>query len=152
MTLGAAQYRAGETQAAIASLGKSLSINDGKNEAYGTFFLAMANWQLGNQNEAREYYKRAVVWMDANNERHSWDLSEIRAEAEELTFPLASDPDKAVLEAWGAWGEKSLYGKTVTGVIRSTVVVDPEGTVELAQYNVKATGHVAKLRRDLGID
>lgn len=73
-------------------------------------------------------------------------------EAEELTFPMASDPDKAVLEAWGAWGEKSLYGKTVTGVIRSTVVVDPEGTVELAQYNVKATGHVAKLRRDLGID
>lgn len=74
------------------------------------------------------------------------------AEAEQLTFPLASDPDKTVLEAWGAWGEKSLYGKTVTGVIRSTVVVDPEGTVELAQYNVKATGHVAKLRRDLGID
>jgi peroxiredoxin Q/BCP len=73
-------------------------------------------------------------------------------EAEALTFPMASDPDKAVLEAWGAWGEKSLYGKTVTGVIRSTVVVDPEGTVELAQYNVKATGHVAKLRRDLGID
>lgn len=74
------------------------------------------------------------------------------AEAEDLTFPLASDPDKAVLEAWGAWGEKSLYGKTVTGVIRSTVVVDSQGTVELAQYNVKATGHVAKLRRDLGID
>ena len=74
------------------------------------------------------------------------------AEAEDLTFPLASDPDKTVLEAWGAWGEKSLYGKTVTGVIRSTVVVDPQGTVELAQYNVKATGHVAKLRRDLGID
>ena len=74
------------------------------------------------------------------------------AEAEDLTFPLASDPDKTVLEAWGAWGEKSLYGKTVTGVIRSTVVVDPQGTVELAQYNVKATVHVAKLRRDLGID
>lgn len=73
-------------------------------------------------------------------------------EEEALTFPLASDPDRGVLEAWGAWGEKSLYGKTVTGVIRSTVVVDPQGTVELAQYNVKATGHVAKLRRDLGID
>lgn len=73
-------------------------------------------------------------------------------EAEDLTFPLASDTDRAVLEAWGAWGEKKLYGKTVTGVIRSTVVVDPEGVVELAQYNVKATGHVAKLRRDLGID
>ena len=72
-------------------------------------------------------------------------------EAEHLTFPLASDPDRSVLEAWGAWGEKSLYGKTVTGVIRSTVVVDPEGRVELAQYNVKATGHVAKLRRDLKV-
>lgn len=74
------------------------------------------------------------------------------AEEEALTFPLASDTDRSVLEAWGAWGEKTLYGKTVTGVIRSTVVVDPDGTVELAQYNVKATGHVAKLRRDLGID
>ncbi|MFF1531326.1 thioredoxin-dependent thiol peroxidase [Cellulomonas sp. NPDC058312] len=74
------------------------------------------------------------------------------ARAEELTFPLASDTDKGVLEAWGAWGEKSSYGRTVTGVIRSTVVVAPDGTVELAQYNVKATGHVAKLRRDLGID
>lgn len=74
------------------------------------------------------------------------------AEAEDLTFPLASDTDRSVLETWGAWGEKKLYGKTVTGVIRSTVVVDPEGVVELAQYNVKATGHVAKLRRDLGID
>lgn len=72
--------------------------------------------------------------------------------AEQLTFPLASDVDRSVLEAYGAWGEKSLYGRTVTGVIRSTVVVDPEGQVELAQYNVKATGHVAKLRRDLGID
>ncbi len=74
------------------------------------------------------------------------------ARDEELTFPLASDPDKAVLTAWGAWGEKTNYGRTVTGVIRSTVVVAPDGTVELAQYNVKATGHVAKLRRDLGID
>jgi len=72
-------------------------------------------------------------------------------EQEHLTFPLASDPDHAVLEAWGAWGEKKLYGKTVTGVIRSTVVLDPEGRVELAQYNVKATGHVAKLRRDLRV-
>jgi peroxiredoxin Q/BCP len=72
-------------------------------------------------------------------------------EQEQLTFPLASDPEHAVLEAWGAWGEKKNYGKTVTGVIRSTVVVDPEGRVELAQYNVKATGHVAKLRRDLKV-
>ena len=69
-----------------------------------------------------------------------------------LTYPLASDADRAVLVAYGAYGEKKVYGKTVEGVIRSTVVVDPEGKVELAQYNVKATGHVAKLRRDLGLD
>jgi thioredoxin-dependent peroxiredoxin len=66
-----------------------------------------------------------------------------------LPFPLLSDPDHKVLEAFGAWGEKSLYGKTVTGVIRSTVVVDGRGEVEQAFYNVKATGHVAKLLRDL---
>jgi peroxiredoxin Q/BCP len=68
-----------------------------------------------------------------------------------LTFPLASDPDKAVLTAYGAFGEKSLYGKTVVGVIRSTFVIDASGRIERAMYNVKATGHVAKLRRELGI-
>jgi peroxiredoxin Q/BCP len=56
-----------------------------------------------------------------------------------------------VLTAWGAYGEKSMYGKTVQGVIRSTVVVGPDGRVERAMYNVKATGHVAKLRRELGL-
>ena len=56
------------------------------------------------------------------------------------------------MKAWAAFGMKKLYGKDVEGVIRSTFVVDPEGRIELAQYNVKATGHVAKLRRDLGID
>ncbi len=73
------------------------------------------------------------------------------AERDSLTFPLLSDPDRRVLEAWGAWGEKTMYGKKVTGVIRSTVVVDPEGVVELARYNVKATGHVASLRTALGV-
>jgi peroxiredoxin Q/BCP len=73
-------------------------------------------------------------------------------ERDGLTFPLLSDPDKEVLKAYGAYGEKTMYGKTVTGVIRSTFVVDPEGRIQLAQYNVKATGHVAKLRRDLGLD
>lgn len=66
-----------------------------------------------------------------------------------LTYRLASDQDRQVLTAWGAYGEKKLYGKTVEGVIRSTVVLDAEGRVELAQYNVRATGHVAKLQRDL---
>ena len=73
-------------------------------------------------------------------------------EHEALTFPLLSDEDKHVLLAYGAYGEKQLYGKTVQGVIRSTFVLDADGKVELAQYNVKATGHVAKLRRDLGLD
>lgn len=73
------------------------------------------------------------------------------AAAENLNFPLLSDPDHAVAEAYGAWGEKKNYGKTYEGLIRSTVVVDPDGKVSLAQYNVKATGHVAKLSRDLGL-
>ncbi|MDN3904148.1 thioredoxin-dependent thiol peroxidase [Arthrobacter sp. YD2] len=74
------------------------------------------------------------------------------ADAEGLNFPLLSDEDHAVAEAYGAWGEKKNYGRTYEGLIRSTVVVDPEGKVSLAQYNVKATGHVSKLRRDLGLD
>ncbi|HLR93803.1 MAG TPA: thioredoxin-dependent thiol peroxidase [Jiangellaceae bacterium] len=74
------------------------------------------------------------------------------AQNESLTFPLLSDEDRNVLEAYGAWGEKKNYGKTYHGVIRSTVVIGPDGNVSLAQYNVKATGHVAKLRRDLGLD
>ncbi|EME52707.1 hydroperoxide peroxidase Bcp [Rhodococcus ruber BKS 20-38] len=72
-------------------------------------------------------------------------------DAEQLTFPLLSDPDRATLTAWGAFGEKKMYGKTVTGVIRSTFVVDEDGRIEVAQYNVRATGHVAKLRRDLSV-
>ncbi len=73
-------------------------------------------------------------------------------ERDSLGITLLSDADRSVMEAWGAFGEKMLYGKVVQGVIRSTLVVDAEGRVELAQYNVKATGHVAKLRRDLGLD
>ena len=74
------------------------------------------------------------------------------AAAEDLSFPLLSDEDHAVAEAYGAWGEKKNYGKTYQGLIRSTIVVDPDGKVALAQYNVRATGHVAKLRRDLKLD
>ncbi len=73
-------------------------------------------------------------------------------EKEELRITLLSDPDKQVLAAYGAYGTKKLYGKEVLGVIRSTFVVDAEGRIEKAAYNVKATGHVAKLRRDLGLD
>ncbi len=78
-------------------------------------------------------------------------LAKFRAR-DHLTITLLSDPDREVLNAYGAFGEKKLYGKVVEGVIRSTIVVGADGTVEAAQYNVKATGHVAKLRRDLKVD
>jgi thioredoxin-dependent peroxiredoxin len=68
---------------------------------------------------------------------------------EGLTFPLLSDPGHAVLEAYGAYGEKKLYGKTTVGVIRSTFVIGPDGTIERALYGVKATGHVARLRTEI---
>ncbi|MFJ8595652.1 thioredoxin-dependent thiol peroxidase [Streptomyces sp. NPDC093598] len=70
---------------------------------------------------------------------------------ESLEVTLLADPDKQVLESYGAFGEKKLYGKTVVGVIRSTIIVDEEGKVERALYNVKATGHVAKIIKDLGV-
>jgi peroxiredoxin Q/BCP len=73
-------------------------------------------------------------------------------ERDALSITLASDEDRSVMTSYGAYGEKKLYGKVVQGVIRSTIVVDEDGKVALAQYNVKATGHVAKLRRDLGLD
>ena len=73
-------------------------------------------------------------------------------ERDALTFPLVSDEDKSVLTAYGAFREKKNYGRIVQGVIRSTFVIDEDGKIELAQYNVRATGHVAKLRRDLGLD
>ncbi|CPW51806.1 thioredoxin-dependent thiol peroxidase [Mycobacteroides abscessus] len=72
-------------------------------------------------------------------------------ERDGVNFPLLSDPDKTALTAYGAFGEKKLYGKIVEGVIRSTFVVDEKGNIEVAQYNVKATGHVAKLRRDISV-
>ena len=73
------------------------------------------------------------------------------AELEGLTFPLLSDPDREVLKAYGAFGEKMLYGKKSIGVIRSTFVVGTDGRIENAYYGVKATGHVARLRKDLGV-
>lgn len=73
-------------------------------------------------------------------------------ERDQLTFPLLADVNRETLTAYGAYGEKQLYGKTVTGVIRSTFVIDGKGRIERALYQVRATGHVAKLRRDLGLD
>ncbi|MFK4729810.1 thioredoxin-dependent thiol peroxidase [Agromyces mediolanus] len=74
------------------------------------------------------------------------------AERDRLNFTLLADPDLVVQQAYGVWGEKSLYGKIVVGSIRSTFVIDPEGRIQKAFYNVKATGHVARIRRELGLD
>ena len=74
------------------------------------------------------------------------------ADDEHLTFPLLSDEEHVALDAYGTFGEKKNYGRVVQGVIRSTFVIDADGVVERALYNVKATGHVARLRRELGID
>lgn len=73
------------------------------------------------------------------------------AERDNLTYPLLSDPDRSVLTAYGAFGEKQNYGRTVQGVIRSTFVIDEQGKIEHALYNVKATGHVARVRRLLDV-
>lgn len=73
------------------------------------------------------------------------------ADKDHLTFPLLSDPDHTTLEAYGAWGEKTLYGKKSVGVIRSTFVVGADGTIEHAMYNVRAKGHVARVRELLGV-
>ena len=78
-------------------------------------------------------------------------LAEFR-EKEQLTYTLVSDPDHKIHDKYGAWGEKSLYGKIITSALRSTFVVDPKGRLSYARYNVRATGHVARLRRDLGLD
>lgn len=75
-------------------------------------------------------------------------LAKFKAD-QNLTFPLLSDPDKTMMSAWGAFGEKKNYGRVVQGVIRSTLLIDESGTVALARYNVKATGHVARIMRDL---
>ncbi|MER3390635.1 MAG: thioredoxin-dependent thiol peroxidase [Microcella sp.] len=84
--------------------------------------------------------------------KDSADALQTFADEQNLTFPLLSDPDLTVHEAYAAYGEKSMYGKTVTGVIRSTFVVDEQGALQHALYNVKATGHVASLRKKLGLD
>lgn len=77
-------------------------------------------------------------------------LREFR-DSENLTFSLLADPGKETMTAYGAYGEKSMYGKTTMGVIRSTFVIAADGTVDRAYYNIKATGHVGRLRRDLGV-
>ncbi len=108
--------------------------------------------------------KQACDFRDslASLQRAGYDVVGISADAPEklarfreqegLTYPLVSDPEREVLQAYGAWGMKKLYGRDYEGAIRSTFVIDEDGRVVHALYNVKATGHVGRLRKLLGLD
>src|SRR4051794_13997709 len=119
-------------------------------------FASPAAMTPGCTTEACDFRDAGAVLSDAGYAvlGISPDKPEKNAEfrdAHGLPYPLLSDVDKKVLTAYGAYGEKQLYGKTVVGVIRSTFVIDADGRIERALYNIKATGHVDKLRRDLGL-
>ncbi|WP_037358536.1 thioredoxin-dependent thiol peroxidase [Amycolatopsis orientalis] len=137
------------------STGKNVSLSDFRGQAVVVYFYPAAGTP-GCTKQACDFRDNLAELNDAGYQvlGISPDKPEKLAkfvEAEKLTFPLLSDVDKTVLTEWGAFGEKKNYGRIVQGVIRSTFVVDAEGKIAKAAYNVRATGHVAKLIRDLGI-
>ncbi|WP_406637355.1 thioredoxin-dependent thiol peroxidase [Amycolatopsis sp. WGS_07] len=137
------------------STGKNVSLSDFRGQAVVVYFYPAAGTP-GCTKQACDFRDNLAELNDAGYQvlGISPDKPEKLAkfvEAEKLTFPLLSDPEKVVLKEWGAFGEKKNYGRVVQGVIRSTFVVDAEGRIARAGYNVRATGHVAKLIRDLGI-
>jgi peroxiredoxin Q/BCP len=137
------------------STGKSVSLSDFRGQAVVVYFYPAA-MTPGCTKQACDFRDNLAELNDAGYQilGISPDKPEKLAkfvEKEQLTFPLLADPDKQVLTAWGAFGEKKNYGRVYQGVIRSTFIVDAEGKIANAFYNVRATGHVAKLIRDLGI-
>ncbi|MEV0696876.1 thioredoxin-dependent thiol peroxidase [Saccharopolyspora sp. NPDC050389] len=135
--------------------GNTVSLNDYRGRSVVVYFYPAASTP-GCTKEACDFRDSLAVLNDAGfdvlgvSPDQPAKLAKFRDE-EGLTFPLLSDADKSVMTAWGAFGEKQNYGKTVQGVIRSTFVVDAEGKIAKALYNVKATGHVDRLRKDLGV-
>ncbi|MCI2423518.1 thioredoxin-dependent thiol peroxidase [Saccharopolyspora sp. K220] len=135
--------------------GGTVSLSDYRGRSVVVYFYPAASTP-GCTKEACDFRDSLVVLNDAGfdvlgiSPDKPAKLAKFR-DAEGLTFPLLSDEDKSVMTAWGAFGEKQNYGKIVQGVIRSTFVVDPEGKIAKALYNVKATGHVERLRKDLGV-
>jgi thioredoxin-dependent peroxiredoxin len=135
--------------------GKDVSLGDFRDRKVVVYFYPAAATP-GCTKEAWDFRDNLAVLNDAGfavvgiSPDKPEKLAKFR-DAQALTFPLLSDPSRSVLEAYGAYGEKTLYGKKIIGVIRSTFVVDEAGKIEQALYNVKATGHVAKLRRDLNV-
>jgi len=137
------------------STGKSVSLSDFRGQSVVVYFYPAASTP-GCTKQACDFRDNLAELNDAGYQviGVSPDKQAKLAkfvEHEKLTFPMLGDPEKTVIEAWGAYGEKKNYGKTYLGVIRSTFVVDPEGKIAHAFYNVRATGHVAKLIRDLGV-
>jgi peroxiredoxin Q/BCP len=135
--------------------GNEVSLHDYKGQRVVVYFYPAA-MTPGCTKQACDFRDQLSVLQDAGlavlgiSPDKPAKLAKFR-ERDALTFALLSDPDKSVLTSYGAFGEKTMYGKKVTGVIRSTVIVGADGKVEKAIYNVKATGHVAKLLRDLGL-
>lgn len=135
--------------------GKQVSLSDFRGRSVVVYFYPAA-MTPGCTKEACDFRDNLAPLNDAGFEvlGISPDKPEKLArfrEKEGLTFPLLSDPDRTVLSSWGAFGEKQNYGRTIMGVIRSTFVVNPDGTIGQALYNVKATGHVARLLKDLKV-
>jgi thioredoxin-dependent peroxiredoxin len=135
--------------------GKDVSLGDFRDRKVVVYFYPAASTP-GCTKEACDFRDNLAELNDAGfavvgiSPDQPEKLAKFR-DAQALTFPLLSDPSRSVLEAYGAYGEKTLYGKKIIGVIRSTFVVDEAGKIDQALYNVKATGHVAKLRRDLNV-
>lgn len=135
------------------STGKQISLSDYAGQSVIVYFYPRASTP-GCTKQACDFTENLALLNDAGYQVLGISpdkpdkLAKFIAE-ENLTFPLLSDPEKIVLSAWGAFGEKQNYGKTIQGVIRSTFIVGPDGTIADARYNVRATGHVAKLLKDL---
>lgn len=135
--------------------GKTVSLSDYRGRSVVVYFYPAASTP-GCTTEACDFRDNLAALGDAGfdvlgiSPDAPAKLATFR-DAEGLTFPLLSDQDKSVMAAWGAFGEKKNYGKVVHGVIRSTFVVDPQGRIATALYNVRATGHVARLRREIGV-
>jgi peroxiredoxin Q/BCP len=137
------------------SHGKPVSLADYRGRSVVVYFYPTAGTP-GCTKEACDFRDNLAALNDAGFDVLGVSKDKLAAlakfrDAEGLTFPLLSDVDRTVLTEWGAFGEKQNYGKTVLGVIRSTFVVAPDGTIAQAMYNVRATGHVARLRKDLGL-
>jgi len=135
--------------------GKSVSLEDFRGRRVVVYFYPAAmtpgcTTQACDFRDSLDSLNAAGVAVVGISKDKPEKLAKFR-ERDALTFPLLSDPSLDVHQAYGAYGEKTMYGKKITGVLRSTFVVDADGKLEQAQYNVRATGHVAKLRRDLGL-